>query len=198
MSRGRKPQFNREQVVEQAARLFWEQGYEATGVTELTQHLGIGRQSLYNTFGDKRSLYIDGLRHYFDGRVRLAREIFGRPGPRLERLQELLLAIVEADSACGHPGCLLGNTVAEFGARDEEIEKILGSFLDRFRSVLQALLEEAQQEGELSQGASPADLARSLLVMSQGLLLLNKNRRLRESGLAEAVLRSASGLIGSR
>lgn len=195
MPRGRKRQFDREEVVEKAARLFWEHGYEATGITDLTEHLGIGRQSLYNTFGDKRSLYIEGLRHYFEGRVRLAREIFGRPGRRLQRLEELLVAIVEADSACGHPGCLLGNTVAEFGARDPQIEALLGNFLDRFRGLLQATLEEAQQEGELAPEASPADLARSLLVMSQGLLLLSKNRRLRDSGLADAVLRTASGII---
>ena len=42
------------------------------------------------------------------------------------------MAIVEADTACGHPGCLLGNTVAEFGARDPEIEETLGQFLDQF------------------------------------------------------------------
>lgn len=166
-------------------------------MTELVEVLGVGRQSLYNTFGDKRSLYILALRHYFNGRVRLAREIFGRPGPRLERLGEVLLAIVEADSACGHPGCLLGNTVAEFGARDPEIEETLGHFLNGFRGMLQTQLEKAQKEGELPEEASPADLARSLLVMSQGLLLLNKNKRLRDSGLGQAVLRTATEMIGS-
>ncbi len=196
MTRGRKRQFDRQEVVERAAKLFWEQGYEATGMTELVEHLGIGRQSLYNTFGDKRSLYLETLHFYFDGRVRLAREIFERPGPRLERLGELLLAIVEADTACGHPGCLLGNTVAEFGARDSEIEETLGQFLDGFRGLMEDLLEEGKKAGELDQEASPADLARSLLVMSQGLLLLNKNKRLRDSGVGEAVLRTAMAMLG--
>ncbi|MCH7667290.1 MAG: TetR/AcrR family transcriptional regulator [Acidobacteria bacterium] len=153
MRRGRKRQFDRQEVVERASGLFWEQGYEATGMTELVEYLGIGRQSLYNTFGDKRSWYLEALRFYFDGRVRLAREIFDRPGPRLERLGELLM---------------------------------------------QDLLEEAQRLGELAEEASPADLARSLLVMSQGLHLLNQNQRLRDSGVGEAVLRTATAMMRPR
>jgi len=198
MPRGRKRQFDRQEVVERAAEIFWEQGYAATGITELVEHLGIGRQSLYNTYGDKRSLYLEALRFYFDGRVRLAREIFDRPGPRLERLGELLVAIVEADTACGHPGCLLGNTLAEFGARDPGIEETVGLYLDRFRGLMQDLLEEAQRLGELAEEASPADLARSLLVMSQGLHLLNQNQRLRDSGVGEAVLRTATAMMRPR
>ncbi len=195
MPRGRKPQFDRQEVVEKASAFFWQKGYEATGMSELVEHLGIGRQSLYNTFGDKRSLYIEALQFYFDGRTRLANEIFARPGPRLERLGELLMAIVDADSECGHPGCLLGNTVAEFGGRDAEIEEILGSYLDGFRGLIEALLEEARALGELSEESSPPTIARSLLVMTQGLLLLNKNTRLRESGITEAVLQTSGALI---
>lgn len=112
MPRGRKRQFDRQEVLERAAGLFWEQGYETTGITEFGGVFGIGRQSLYNTYGNKRSLYL-----------------------------------------------------------------------------------EAQRLGELPKEASPADLARSLLVMSQGLLLLNQNQRLRDSGVGEAVLRTATAML---
>ena len=108
------------------------------------------------------------------------------------------MAIVEIDTDCGHPGCLLGNTVAEFGARDPRIEETLGLFLDSFRGVIQDLLEEAQKVGELAEQASPADLARSLLAITQGLLLLNKNKRLRDSGIAEAVLRTSTAMMRLR
>ncbi|MEM7312514.1 MAG: helix-turn-helix domain-containing protein [Planctomycetota bacterium] len=46
--------------------LFWRQGYDATGIAELTEELGIGRQSLYGTFGDKRALFLASLERYQD------------------------------------------------------------------------------------------------------------------------------------
>ena len=46
-----KAQADREEALEQAMDLFWSQGYEATGVTQLCDRMGLGRQSLYNTFG---------------------------------------------------------------------------------------------------------------------------------------------------
>ena len=57
------------------------------------------------------------------------------------------------------------------------------------------IVKRAKQAGELKNGASPADLARSLLVMTQGLLLLNKNKNLRDSGITDAVLRTSAALI---
>ena len=43
--------------------LFWARGYEATGLRDLLDHMGIGRQSLYDTFGDKRSLFLQAIQH---------------------------------------------------------------------------------------------------------------------------------------
>ena len=57
MTRGRPQEFDRETALGKAMDLFWSQGYEATGMRALTEHMGISRQSLYNTFGDKHGQY---------------------------------------------------------------------------------------------------------------------------------------------
>ena len=59
----------RTEALEAAMSLFWEKGYEATGLAELLERMGIGRQSLYNTFGDKRSLFVLALSHYYQTRL---------------------------------------------------------------------------------------------------------------------------------
>ncbi|OKH17284.1 TetR/AcrR family transcriptional regulator [[Limnothrix rosea] IAM M-220] len=61
---GRKLTFKREVVLDKAMALFWEKGYPATGLTELLECMGIKRQSLYNTFGNKHGLFLEAIAHY--------------------------------------------------------------------------------------------------------------------------------------
>lgn len=62
--RGRPRSFDRETALEQAIRTFWEHGYEATSVTDLTRAMGIGAPSMYAAFGDKQSLFEEVVRVY--------------------------------------------------------------------------------------------------------------------------------------
>ncbi len=63
-SRGRPRGFDRQEALEQATRLFWVKGYEATSIADLTQAMGIGSPSLYAAFGSKEALYAESLQHY--------------------------------------------------------------------------------------------------------------------------------------
>jgi len=60
----RPRQFNREESLKNAMVIFWEKGYEATSLNDLLEATGLARQSLYNTFGDKRGLFLASLRRY--------------------------------------------------------------------------------------------------------------------------------------
>ena len=61
---GRKLAFEREIALSNAMDLFWEKGYHGTGLTELLKRMGIKRQSLYNTFGSKRRLFLEAIAYY--------------------------------------------------------------------------------------------------------------------------------------
>ena len=53
----RSKEFEENEVLDKAMKLFWEQGYEKTSMTDLVEHMGIHRRSLYDTFGDKHHCF---------------------------------------------------------------------------------------------------------------------------------------------
>src|SRR5210317_1687253 len=109
MSPGPHKRFDRDAVLEKAMLVFWEQGYEATGMTGLLEQVGIGRQSLYDTFGDKRSLFIESLNHYFRTRIGPMLAQLRAPGsPRANLLQTFQLAEKNL-TADDFQGCMIGN-----------------------------------------------------------------------------------------
>ena len=106
---GRPREFERDEALDKAMDLFWSQGYEATGVAQLCAHMGVGRQSLYNTFGDKESLFTEALTRY--KQLRLESMITGLrgPGSGLENVRRLLEGWDEASTDVAHKGCLMAN-----------------------------------------------------------------------------------------
>ena len=64
---GRPRKFDREEALDEATRAFWKHGYEATSTNDLLDAMGIGRQSLYNSFGDKKTIFLEVLRRYRRG-----------------------------------------------------------------------------------------------------------------------------------
>src|SRR5262245_37413696 len=105
---GRPPEFDRDDALERAMRLFWAKGYEGTSMSDLTVALGIGRQSLYGAFGGKRELFVACLERYSEHV--LERSLFGtldEPAgsalAALERVLDAWEAYVKSDE---FKGCL--------------------------------------------------------------------------------------------
>ena len=77
---GRPRSFDPDVVLDQAMAVFWKQGFEGTGMPDLEQATGLGRQSLYGAFGDKRTLFARVVEHYFARVLKpLRRKVRGRP-----------------------------------------------------------------------------------------------------------------------
>ncbi len=172
--RGPEKQFDREEVLGKAMELFWNQGYAATGMTQLLNHMGIGRQSLYDTFGDKKSLYLASLERYFAFLGEQWKLALDAPGSPLGNLKRLLHRMTEFAEESGFCGCFIGNAMAEFGDDDEDVRQVLGTALNRMEEMLAGVLQEAKEVGELSPQARPRDLAKLLVVTTQGAALLSK------------------------
>jgi TetR/AcrR family transcriptional repressor of nem operon len=78
----RTKEFDPEAALRAALELFWRRGYEATSMSDLVEHLGIGRASIYATFGNKHDLYLKALESYDrSGLTPMVREL-SQPGPR--------------------------------------------------------------------------------------------------------------------
>nr|WP_202459158.1 TetR/AcrR family transcriptional regulator [Streptomyces sp. SID5464] len=162
--------------MQAALELFWRRGYEATSMSDLVEHLGIGRASLYATFGNKHELYLKALDRYQQTcDPQLLREL-SRPGPALPAVRAVVRRFA-AESAADErrlAGCFVVNTATELAPHDTAACRRVEHSWDQLETLLHSALLRAQAQGELDQGRDPRTLARMLLVLMQGLRVVGK------------------------
>ena len=174
MTRGPNKQFDTEIALSKAMEVFWAQGYEAASLSELLKNMGIGKKSLYDTFGNKQSLFLKALEHYGRTTLRDIRYRLSAEGSPLANLKHLLKDWQEMHSQPGSCGCMLGTNIADFNTDDEAIAKIMRSYLQQVEDVFAGTLMRAQAAGEISSEANPRNLAKLLLCATQGIALLGR------------------------
>ncbi|WP_067816654.1 TetR/AcrR family transcriptional regulator [Nocardia inohanensis] len=107
-TRGRPRSFDREAALDKALRLFWERGYEATSVSDLTKALGIGTPSLYAAFGDKQKLFNEALETYGERYGGFAARAFEEePTARAAAARTLREAAIIYTTPDQPPGCMV-------------------------------------------------------------------------------------------
>lgn len=172
----RTKEFDPDAALQSALELFWRRGYEATSMSDLVEHLGIGRASLYATFGSKHDLYLKAMDRYCESRdSRNLRELSG-PGPVLPAVRALVrrFAADSADEKTSQAGCFVTNTAAELAPHDPAAARRVEHSWDRMETMVHSALVRAQVQGELSDDRDPRALARMLLVFMQGLRVVGK------------------------
>ncbi|MFJ7905839.1 TetR/AcrR family transcriptional regulator [Kitasatospora sp. NPDC096204] len=169
--RGRPPAFDRAEALAAATRLFWQLGYEATSVSDLTTAMGIRPGSLYAAFGDKRSLFEEVVRHYglspagAFATVALAEEPTAY-GAFARILREA--AAVYADPS--HPaGCLVISAATNVTPQDAGIQDRLRERRNGNLRTFEERLRRARQDGELPPEADPKALAGYFGAVLQGM-----------------------------
>ncbi|MFB4298917.1 TetR/AcrR family transcriptional regulator [Actinomadura sp. NTSP31] len=171
---GRTREFDPDAALRSAMELFWRQGYEATSMQELVDHLGLARGSIYGAFGGKRELYLRALDRYIED---TRAEFLGRlaaPGSALEAVRGLVrhyaeMSLEDAEAK----GCLLTNTAVEMPA-DSGAGRRVESNLEMMETALEAVLIRARAAGELAADRDPAALARFLVTLLQGMRVVGK------------------------
>jgi TetR/AcrR family transcriptional repressor of nem operon len=121
----RPREFDEATVLEAAMNCFWAQGYELTSVRELAKQMGITGASLYNAFGDKRSLYRQVLGHYLEQTVRdrVARLEQLPPFPAIRTFFDEIVERSVTDKQ--RRGCMLVNSALELAPYDPEFQKLV-------------------------------------------------------------------------
>jgi TetR/AcrR family transcriptional repressor of nem operon len=188
-------QFNIDEALDRAMRAFWARGYEATSMQDLVGCMGINRGSLYATFGDKRSLFIQALRRY-DARHREAwvEALAGSGSARdaiLGAFEGVIAAVVDGGA---RDGCLLVNTALELSPHDAEIAGIVEHGLREMEGFFRRMVETGRASGEIAAGIDPDDTARALLGLFIGLRVLSRSRP--EAPLLKSIARQAEALLG--
>jgi TetR/AcrR family transcriptional repressor of nem operon len=117
----RQKEFDSEEALQKAMEVFWSRGYEAASIQDLVEHMGINRQSLYDTFGDKHALYLKALDRYREVESRKLFELLERGGSVKRALKMLFVGVVEGSLCAGERrGCFMGNAMSELAGRCKE------------------------------------------------------------------------------
>lgn len=172
----RPKQFNPDEALEEAMHVFWHKGYEATSMEDLVTAMHINRGSLYATFGGKRELFLKAMDRYCTGGgigSRIA--ILNEPGPALPLVRRFIEAMLEFGlSDPLRRGCLIANTAMELASHEKGIARKVSGRLQMAEDAFFKLLTRAKREGELAKSKDPRALARVLVTMMQGTIVMIK------------------------
>ena len=174
MTRGPNKQFEPEVALEKAMEVFWERGYEAASLAQLLKHMGISRKSMYDTFGNKQSLFLKALEHYAQTELKSIKKYLLTSGSPLSNLEQLLHSWQQAHGKPESKGCLIGTCAADFDTSDVEIAPILQGYYRRLENIFYEAIALAQEAGELNQKAQTRDSAKLLLYTTQGMALVGR------------------------
>ena len=171
----RPKEFIPDDAIEKAMQVFWHKGYEATSMEDLLSAMDLNRGSLYDTFGDKRQLFLKVMDRYCTTFVGPKFSLLDQPGPALPTLRRFINGIIEG--ALADPqrrGCLIANTVMELSPHEKEIAGTLRQALKMAEDTFFRVLVRAKQQGELNNDTDPRTLAHFLTTMMQGTIVMIK------------------------
>lgn len=167
----RPREFDRSEALDRAMQVFWAKGFAATSTDDLVQAMGIGRQSLYNAFGDKRRLYLEALDAYQQGTVAGHLRRLGAPASPLAGLRDLLLGLIAEDDGLRGLGCMGVGSVGEFGVSDPDVAALRSKAAAPLRARLVERIREGQAAGEIVQQMDAGDAADFVQMTMTGLQL---------------------------
>jgi len=169
--------FDIDQTLNKAMHTFWMHGYEATSMAQLTRAMNINRGSLYDTYGDKRALFILALKRY-DQNIRKARlQTLKSKHDPVKAIHSLFDDwIKEILSNESQRGCFLTNTALELSAHDEEIGRIVAKSQKAIEYFFLDNIKQAQNMEQLSTALDPGQVSKSLLASLIGMLVLSRSR----------------------
>jgi TetR/AcrR family transcriptional repressor of nem operon len=166
--------FDPDAALDRAMELFWSQGYEATSIEDLVDATGVNRASLYGTYGDKHALFLKALERYTGAGLFASLDLEDEDKPVREVLRGLFDRLIARCLDGRGAGCLITNTICEFGARDEAVVETARRALARMENALDLLVRRGQARGEIAAEDSPRAIARYLLNAMQGLQVVAK------------------------
>ena len=163
--------FDEAEVVEVSRDVFWDQGYAATSIDDLSAATGLGRGSFYKAFGDKHSMFLRTLQSYcLEASAGIRSEL---RNPNLSAYDRLVAHVRGAAAGIASDtdrrGCLLAKSAAELSATDPTVAKQVKRTLDGWLRELTATIRAAQADGDIPSGPDAKSMASLLLAVLRGM-----------------------------
>jgi TetR/AcrR family transcriptional repressor of nem operon len=170
-SMARRKEFDQEAALRGAIVAFARKGFTATSTEELMNAMKVGRQSMYDTFGDKRALFLKALEIYSQENMAAMVAELRKPGSPLANIRDALMLFAQRTDIAPTDGCMGINALCEFGLQDPEVLQAMqgqGSAKIQ-RKLLLANLRRAKVMGELPEDTDVTGLADFFDTMLAGL-----------------------------
>jgi TetR/AcrR family transcriptional repressor of nem operon len=160
-SMARHKEFDQEAALRGAIAAFARKGFTATSTENLMNAMNLGRQSMYDTFGDKRALFLRALELYSQENLGAIAAELRKPGSPLANIRDALMQFARRTDIAPTDGCMGINSLCEFGLHDQEVlQAMQGQGNAKIqRQLLLANLRRARTTGELPEDADIKGLA---------------------------------------
>lgn len=169
-------QFDVNTALDRAMQAFWSGGFEATSTQDLLDRMEINRGSLYDTFGNKRDLFISALKRYEEVYQRPKLAVAGNGRSPRETIAALFQGLVaDASSPKGRDGCLMVNTALELAAHDPEIADIVAGSLTDIKDFFATNIKSGQEAGEIRSDLDAIGVSDALLGLLVGIRVLARS-----------------------
>jgi AcrR family transcriptional regulator len=166
--KGRPREFDVDEALDHALRVFWQKGYEGTTLADLTEAMGINRPSLYAAFGCKEALFRKAVDRYAEGPAAYVREALKEPTARAVA-ERLLGGVIDVVTDRRNPrGCFLVQGALACGETAESVRRELAARRLVAEVAVCKRFQRAVADGDLPADADPADLARYLVTVMRG------------------------------
>jgi len=171
----RPREFDKDEALQKAIDVFWRQGYEATSMHDLVGAMGINRQSLYDTFGDKHALYLSALESYRLQREKGLLALLEAPGSVKRKLRKVCdKAIEESVTDETRRGCFMNNAFVDMVTHDQQTEEQAVRHVTIVEKAWEKAFARGQESGEITKKHSASALARYFYNALNGLRVTAK------------------------
>ncbi len=167
----RPREFDRDAALTAAICVFWSKGFAATSTEDLVQAMNIGRQSIYNAFGDKRQLYLEALETYQRNATSCHTQRLNTPASPLDGLKDLLIGLIPEDDKQRFRGCMGVGSIGEFGTTDPELVEMREKMIAVLHAKVVERIKEGQELGEIAPDLDPLKAASFIEITMSGLQL---------------------------
>jgi TetR/AcrR family transcriptional regulator, transcriptional repressor for nem operon len=147
--------FDEDKVLDIAIGVFREKGYEGASTEDLVSAMGIGRQSLYGAFGDKRSIYLASLRRYNTQSVTELLDVGRRASSPMKAIEAVLTHFVRHHASPEASACMGVNAICEFGTSDKDVVHITRQSGKLLEQSLVRWIGEARDRDEIDKAIEP-------------------------------------------
>lgn len=169
----RSKEFEESIVLDKAMKLFWEQGYEKTSLTDLVEHMGIHRRSLYDTFGDKHMLFLKAMDRFC---AKINKELDGvvKRSETAEEALQLIISFMIYGEEDSPSGCLMVNSAVELAMRDADVDSKLTESFTLSEQLFKDIVLWGQRNGEFTSDYDAGELAEHLHAVCVGLRVMTR------------------------